>query len=90
MTRYLVKTHYEATEQNDRQYGRKCDFYIGKNGIVIGTNEEPYTHTIVEYGYTTKATASKGLKARQKDAEEEAALGFWNVTAELIEYHISQ
>lgn len=82
---YIIKTHYEATEQNHNFAGAIKDFYIGKGGFIIGSeNKFPSEYQIEHCGYSTLAAAKKGLKSAQECAEWETRNGWWIVTAELV------
>lgn len=86
MTKYIIKKHYEATEKNTNFAGEVKDFYQGKGCHTIGTESRfPVKFEIDNYGYTTLAAAKRGLKAAIEFATWETGLGYWNVTATLIE-----
>ena len=86
MKKYIIKKHYEATEKNTNFTGEVMDFYQGKGGHAVGTcNEFPVKWEIEAFGYTTLAAAKRALKAAIEMATWETNMGFWNVTATLIE-----
>lgn len=88
MTRYIIKKHYEATETNLNFKDEVKDYYQGKHQETIGKNYFPTNYFIIEYGYSTKAAATRGLKATQELCDWETARGHWNVSCELIEVNV--
>jgi hypothetical protein len=83
---YIIKTHYEATENNPNFAGETQDWYSGKGGKILADRDKfPYSYFIREDGYKTLAAARRGLKAAQELAESETAHGYWIVTAEIVE-----
>lgn len=83
--KYIIKKHYEATENNPNFKGEIKDYYEGKAGHIIGSDHFPAAWEIEEYGYSTKAAAIKGLKVAKELADWETNRGFWNVTVSLVE-----
>lgn len=98
MERFIVLVHYEATPKNANFYGKKDgvqNWFKGKNHRVLHSlwdayelGEEDYTklspYFIIEYGYSTKAAAMRGLKAYKELAQADTDRGLWNVTCKLI------
>lgn len=84
--KYIIKKHYEATETNKNFAGEVKDFYQGKGGHAIGSqNRFPVKFEIDFYAYTTLAAAKRGLKSATDMAKWETGLGHWNVTVSLVE-----
>lgn len=82
---YIIKKHYEATENNPNFAGVIKDYYEGKAGHLIGSNGFPTDWEINEYGYKTLSAAKRGLKKVVELANWETEKGYWTVTAELVE-----
>ena len=86
MAKYIIKKHYEATEKNTNFAGEVKDYYQGKAGHTIGFhNNFPTNWEIETFGYVTLAAAKRGLKAAIEYANWETGMGYWNVTATLVE-----
>jgi hypothetical protein len=77
---YLIKTHYEATENNPNFAGETRDYLHGKNYASIVCD-----YDIRTYGYKTLAAAKRGLAAHEYLAQCEMTLGFWDITVEIVE-----
>lgn len=87
---FIIKKHYVATENNPNFTGQIADFYEGKGGhILCAKNKFPENYSIKEYGYSTPASAAKGLKKAIELAKWETGFGHWKVTAELIEVQLN-
>jgi hypothetical protein len=82
---YIIKKHYEATENNPNFAGVIKDYYEGKAGHLIGSNGFTTDWEINEYGYKTLSAAKRGLKKAVELANWETEKGYWTVTAELVE-----
>lgn len=89
MKRYLVKLTCTATENNNNFPNVVHTYYYGKR---FQSTENPnHINFMAKYcGYTTKASATSGLKTHQRMAEWETAKGFWKDTCELIEVEIAE
>ena len=85
---FIIKKHYEATENNPNFAGEVKDYYEGKSGHTLGHNDFPRDWEINSYGYKTYAAAMRGLKAAIESADWETKQGYWNVTAELVEVNV--
>ena len=81
---YIIHRHYEATEANNNFRGQTQDWYCGKSGQSFG-HEIPSAYWLKEFGYKTKASATRGLKAYLEYDESENKYGFWTVKSELVE-----
>ena len=86
---FIIKSTHIATETNANFTGETQVWYNGKNWSSLGDkNKFPEEWEIREYGYTTKASAMKGLTAHKKVADWEEKQGFWKVTVELVEVNL--
>lgn len=81
---YIIKRHYEATENNPNFAGEIKDYYTGKAGEILSTDTLPAQWKIEEYGYKTEAGAKRGLAKAQEMAEWETEHGYWNVSVSLV------
>lgn len=82
---FIIKKHYEATENNTNFAGEVKDYYYGKSGELQSIGEFPGEWQIENYGYKTLAAAKRGLAAAQALADWETSRGFWKVSASLVE-----
>lgn len=82
---FIIKKHYEATENNYNFHGVVMDYYKGKRGETLSKNELPCKYFIEEYGFKTKAAASRALKAEEELCYSENEYGWWNVSVSIIE-----
>lgn len=82
---FIIKKHYEATESNYDFSGVVIDYYKGKRGETLSKNELPCKYFIEEYGFKTKAAASRALKAEKELCDSENEYGWWNVSASIME-----
>lgn len=70
MKKYIIKKHYEATEDNNEFKGQVHDYYEGKAETLIGGEDKfPASWEIDTYAYTTLQGAKRGLKKAQELAE---------------------
>lgn len=83
MTRYLIKHHYEATENNPNFKGSVQDWYEGKGGRLLSRDRLPFKYEIIEDGYLTKSAATRRLMKAKEEDEAETADGYWNVTCSI-------
>ena len=82
---FIIKVHKEATENNPNFKGVINDYYYGKDQAFIGDNVIPAPRSIIDFAYSTKAAAVKGLKVMQDNCDFENAAGYWNSTCELVQ-----
>lgn len=82
---FIIKKHYEATADNYDFPGVTIDYYKGRNGETLSKNEIPCRYFIEEYGYKTKAAASRALRTEKKLCDFENKYGWWNVSASIME-----
>ena len=98
---YIILTHYEATPKNTNHFGTNeavQNYFSGKgwsnlpvrrpHEVTESDVQNISTWMLKEYAYTTKASAMRGLKAHQENAEYEEGLGWWKVSCKLIEVNI--
>ena len=81
---FIIKKHYEATENNPNYAGEIKDYYEGRAGEVLSSGEFPNKWLIEEYGYKTLSGARRGLASAKELAEWETSHGFWNVSVSLV------
>lgn len=82
---FIIKKHYEATENNPNYAGEIKDYYEGAGGETLSSNFLPSKWQIETYGYKTMVGAQRGLAKARELAEWETSHGFWNVTVSLVE-----
>lgn len=82
---FIIKTHYVATEANKNFCGEEQTWYSGKKGHTLSKDEMPAQFWINLYGYTTKASAMRGLKAAKELDVWETKHGWWVRKSELVE-----
>lgn len=85
MTYYIIKSYSDATEKNINFAGEKHYWFYGKRQAMIGKDYFPTTYLIKEYGYTTKAAATRGWKVIQELNEWENSYGNWSCHSEIVE-----
>lgn len=81
---FIIKWHYEATENNPNFPGEIKDYYMGKAGEILSCNKLPAKGEIEEYGYKTMGQAKRGLAKAQEAAKWENERGFWKVSVSLV------
>lgn len=85
MKKYLIHTHYEATEANPNFAGETRDYYIGKGGKV---NDKLYSWVISNEGYDKMCHASRMLKIHQGYNKDEESRGYWKISSEIISVEV--
>lgn len=95
MTKFIIKVNSEATEKNDNFKGQKHQYFYGKQETEVSDFNHYSNHIgtpipwmVKEYGFSTKASASKAMKARNELDEWETKHGFWNTHSELVEVEV--
>lgn len=81
---FIIKKHYEATENNPNFAGEVKDYYEGRAGELLSSGEFPSKWQIEEYGYKTLAGAKRGLAKAQELTEWETSRGFWKVSVSIV------
>lgn len=81
---YIIKKHYEATENNPRFAGNTIDYFYGKGSHLLGINVFPESWEIEPYAFSTLAAAKKALKYTKELCNWESSQGYWVVSAELV------
>ena len=87
MIRYLIRTDYEKLGDFP---GENHSWWLGSRASGGGMTRNPSDVERIarEYGYRTKAAASRGLKAEKESNVWEAALGHWLPTARIVEVEV--
>lgn len=82
---YIIKKHYEATENNPNFAGAVTDYYYGKGSHLLGVNIFPKSWEIESHGFSTLAAAKRALKSVQELCDWESSRDYWKVTACIVE-----
>lgn len=82
---YIIKKHYEATENNPRFAGNIIDYFYGKGSHLLGINALPESWKTESYAFSTLAAAKRALKSAEELCAWESSQGYWTATAELVE-----
>ena len=93
MKRYLVKTVYVATENNENFKGMSEIVYSGKRQTTLGcygsaaeatyTRRDLWKHDIIEYGYTRRCDAARSWIYKNPQNDE-----YWRSETSIVEMEI--
>ena len=84
MTKYLIKTTYDATEKNETHYGKENahqEYYLSKGG----RSSNQIDWYVLEKAYTRLCDAERVLKTQLEWAKREMETGYWIRKEEIIE-----
>ena len=88
MKKYLIKDILVSTEKNTNFQNKTITYWCGKEDA--NTSDENDIKSVASwYGYSTKASATAGLRKWKELADWETAQGFWkHISTEIVEVEI--